>query len=91
MDVNKPLALLLLLVVLSVHVLSGQAFNLERDPCETLVCPHFLDPVCGIFEAQLISFPNQCEFEQYICKVQKQGRSVRLGECPDWHVFARKK
>lgn len=85
MNVMKSIALILAILLSTVN---GLAFDLERDPCDTLVCPHFLDPVCGVFEAQLISFPNQCEFEQYICKVQKQGKTVRLGECPDWHVFS---
>lgn len=57
-------------------------------PCDDVVCPHFLDPVCGIFETKLVSFPNRCEFEAHSCRLKNQGRTLRLGDCPDWHVFA---
>lgn len=78
----------LLLLLLFSCVIMGMPVP-PFEPCQEVICPHFLDPVCGIFETELISFPNQCEFENETCKLKKQGRMVRLGSCPDWHVFAR--
>lgn len=55
--------------------------------CEQIICPHLLDPVCGLFDSEFIFFPNHCEFELHSCDTGKEGKIIRHGKCPDWHVF----
>lgn len=81
MDIRT--AVILLLVFIIKPVMNKE----EPFSCEDVICPHFLDPVCGLFDTFLIEFPNRCEFEMHGCKKQKQGKVVRLGPCPDWRVF----
>lgn len=94
MDIRFCLNLLLLALIF--HLSHGatedpekQEMNKENSiDCEAVICPHILDPVCGIFGTKLVPFANQCEFDIYNCKLQqKEGKRVRLGNCPDWHVF----
>lgn len=63
--------------------------NAQVEPCAEVICPHFLDPVCGLFETHLVPFANECEFENESCRLRKHGKMVRLGDCPDWHVFTK--
>lgn len=79
----------LAVILLFAFILLVMGQDKQPDPCEEKICPHFLDPVCGIFETKLISFANQCEFENETCKLRKKGQTVRLGTCPDWHIFAK--
>lgn len=76
------MALLLLLAIIVNRVVTKKV-----APCEDVICPHFLDPVCGLFDTFLIEFPNRCEFEMHGCKMRKPGKVARLGPCPDWLVF----
>lgn len=75
----------LILLVINPRILAAPAE--QSDLCDKYICPHFLDPVCGVFETQLISFANQCEFDAQNCRLRNLGKTLREGDCPDWHVF----
>lgn len=77
----------LALIVLVVCPEIPAAPTTQSDLCDKYICPHFLNPICGVFETELISFANQCEFDAQNCRLRNLGKTLREGDCPDWHIF----